>query len=101
MSTPVSCHPWGCCVWTPHRYYQDPLLGMLIGGKFRAQSATLPDRRATSSGTGHTVEFEEQVRLAKTAPRWFLNVYCSALLSEPPWSIIRAFEYCYLHLNGL
>jgi hypothetical protein len=54
---------WMLCVG-PRRYYQDPLLGMLIGGKFRAQSASVPDRRTNSSETGHTVEFEEQVWLA-------------------------------------
>ena len=43
------------------RFYKDPLLGMLIGGKFRPKSADSERRRASTAGTGHSVDFEEQV----------------------------------------
>ena len=54
------------CEWA--RFYKDPLLGMLIGGKFRPRSAGSERRRTSTAGTGHSVDFEEQVTAVLPCP---------------------------------
>ena len=63
-------HPACACVCEWARFYKDPLLGMLIGGKFRPKSAGSGSerRRTSTAGTGHSVDFEEQVTAVLPCP---------------------------------